>query len=87
MSIVEGAPFHCYMHDFETKSVEEWNTHCFGNPEHKESGETACTSCGTKIIYEDLPWHKIQANGSKNISLKCEDCETKQMGTVKRTKA
>lgn len=86
MAIVEGAPFQCNMHDFTTSSLEEWNTHCFGNPEHTETGTTVCRQCGTGIVFENLPFHKIGADGSKNISLLCETCESQMMGQVKRSK-
>jgi DNA-directed RNA polymerase subunit RPC12/RpoP len=86
MAFVEGGAFKCSAHDFETESVAEWNQHCRDNPIHTESGETLCTSCGTKIFFEKLPYHPIDINtGSKNISLRCEDCEDKMMGSVKRT--
>ena len=42
MSVIEGTPWHCYIHDYTTPSLEEWNSHCFGNPEHVDNGETAC---------------------------------------------
>ena len=43
--------------------------------------------CGVKIIFTDLPWHKLAADGSKNIQLRCEDCDSKMVGQVKRSKA
>lgn len=86
MSVIEGTPWHCYIHDFTTPNLDEWNTHCYGNPEHTDQGETACTTCGVKIIFTDLPWHKLAADGSKNIRLQCVECETKMVGQVKRSK-
>jgi len=86
MSMLEGGGFRCDAHEFRTNEIEEWNTHCYGNPEHTESGSTACTDCGIKVEFTGLPYHKIDPiTGSKNISLKCEECESKTMGTVKRT--
>lgn len=85
MALIEGPAFHCYTHGFETNNVAEWNDHCFGNDEHTEQGTTACSSCGVVIEFTDLPFHKLGLDGSKNISLKCESCETKSTGKVKRT--
>ncbi len=87
MSVLEGTPFHCSIHDVTANSIEEWNSHCYGNPEHTDQGETACITCGVKIIFTDLPWHKLANDGSKNIQLRCEDCEQKMVGQVKRSKA
>lgn len=85
MSLLEGVAFHCYVHDYETLSVEEWNNHCYGNDEHTEQGTTACTVCGVAVEFEGLPFHKLKPDGSKGISLKCDSCETKTMGKVKRS--
>lgn len=87
MAFVEGGAFKCSAHDFETESVAEWNEHCNDNPAHTESGETLCTRCGAKIYFEGLPFHPIDTNtGSKNISLKCDECQSKIEGSVtKRT--
>ena len=86
MAFVEGGAFKCSAHDFETESVAEWNEHCKGNPAHTESGETLCMNCKTKILFEDLPYHPIDLNtGSKNISLRCDECESKIVGNSKRT--
>ena len=86
MAFVEGGAFKCSAHDFETESVKEWNEHCIGDPMHTEMGETLCSICGDKVIFEGLPYHPInEATGSKNISLRCDACESKTVGTVKRT--
>lgn len=85
MAFVEGTAFHCNIHDYETSSIDDWNEHCFGNPEHTEQGTTKCISCGVILDFTDLPFHKLAPDGSKNISLKCEDCESKSMGQVKRS--
>lgn len=86
MAFVEGGAFKCSAHDIETESIAEWNEHCKDNPAHTESGETLCVQCGTKILFEGLPYHPIdERTGSKNISLRCEDCDNKSMGQVKRT--
>ena len=88
MAFVEGGAFKCSRHDFETESIKEWNEHCKDNDAHTESGETLCVSCGEKVLFEDLPYHPIdERTGSKNISLRCEECENKTVGTVKRTTA
>lgn len=86
MALIEGGEFICYIHDFKTPSIDEWNNHCFGNPEHTEQGGTACIICGADVIFTDLPFHKLGPDGSKNISLKCEECEAKTAGKVKRSK-
>lgn len=85
MAFLEGGAFKCDKHDLETSDVTEWNEHCFGNPEHTESGTTVCRSCGVAIAFTNLPFHKLDNAGSKNISLKCPDCEAQSTGTVKRT--
>lgn len=88
MAHVEGGAFICTSCDppVTTESVGEWNKHCSGNPRHYEFGETLCTSCGQKVIFDKLPFHPIdEKTGSKNISLRCEDCDEKMMGQVKRT--
>lgn len=86
MVLIEGGGFRCDLHDFTTKDVEEWNEHCYGNPEHTESGTTICVDCGTPLAFSGLPFHKINpVSGSKDISLKCEECEARTVGMVKRT--
>lgn len=85
MALVEGGAFHCYIHDFETPSIEEWNNHCFGDDQHTEQGTTVCISCGVVIEFTDLPFHKLGPDGSKGIALKCEACDTKTTGKVKRS--
>jgi hypothetical protein len=88
MAFVEGGAFKCAAHDFETESVKEWNDHCDGDPMHTEQGETLCVSCGDKVYFEDLPYHRInEKTGSKDISLKCEECDNKSVGKVKRSKS
>lgn len=89
MSLIEGAAFHCFKDGFETTSIDEWNAHCSkseGDSTHiTEEGSTACIICSTKIEFKDLPFHPLKVDGSKNIQLKCEPCETKTMGKVKRS--
>lgn len=86
MSIIEGgATFRCGVHAYETTSIDDWNDHCHNNPEHTEEGWTKCVSCGTDIQFSGLPFHKLGPDGSKNIALRCEECETQMMGNVKRT--
>ena len=85
MSIIEGgATFRCGIHGFETQNIDEWNDHCHNNPDHTEEGFTQCISCGTDIQFSGLPFHKLGPDGSKNIQLRCEDCENKMMGNVRR---
>jgi len=87
MAFVEGGAFHCDTHDVHTESIAEWNKHGQEYPDvHFEFGETLCTRCGTKILFTNLPFHPIdEKTGSKNISLRCEDCESEIMGSVNRT--
>jgi len=88
MAMVEGGAFHCDKHDFHSESVAEWNKHGKEFPDiHYEFGETLCTTCGTKILFDHLPFHPIdERTGSKNISLRCDECDSKTMGSVtKRT--
>jgi Fe2+ or Zn2+ uptake regulation protein len=86
MALVEGGEFICYIHDFKTASIDEWNSHCFGNDEHTEQGSTACVICGEIIEFENLPFHKLSPSGSKNIQLKCDDCDVATRGKVKTSK-
>lgn len=85
MALVEGGEFQCYLHDYKTASVEDWNQHCSNEEGHTEQGTAVCTHCGTAFEFKDLPYHPIDASGSKNILLKCEDCEQKTQGKVKRS--
>lgn len=87
MAFVEGGAFKCSSHDFETESIKEWNEHCKDNPSHTEMGETLCITCGDKIYFEGLPYHAIdERTGSKNISLRCDECNDKLVGSSKITK-
>ena len=81
-----GGQFICRKHDFSTTSIDDWNDHCDGNADHVESGSTVCISCGARIQFTDLPYQRIKPDGSKGIALKCEDCETSTVGSVKTTK-
>lgn len=88
MSLVEGGEFHCHKDGFTTESVADWNEHCSreegGSTHILEYGTTACIICGTGIEFSDLPFHPIKPDGSKGVSLKCEECEVKSLGNVKR---
>lgn len=87
MSILEGGgEFICSLHDFRTKSIDQWNDHCFDNPAHTEMGSTICIQCHERFDFTGLPFHKLSPDGSKNIALKCEECEAKTVGSVKRGK-
>ena len=81
MSLLEGGALRCSRHEFETKSVSEWNEHC-SDGEHFENGSTACITCGEIVEYEALPFHPF-VNGSKNIVLQCDDCSKKTKGSAK----
>lgn len=87
MALVEGGSFKCGKHDFDSNSIEEFNAHCLKYPDdHYETGETGCMNCGKKVYFDRLPFHPIDPQtGSKNISLRCEDCEERVMGGVRRS--
>ena len=84
--MIEGGDFECYMHDFKTRSIEEWNAHMMDTPGHSEEGTTACTRCGAIIEFSGLPYHPIKDDGSKGIALQCPDCSEKTHGTATITK-
>ena len=85
MSLIEGGNFICYRHDFETDTIDEWNAHC-DDGDHFEAGTTLCKDCGETVVFTDLPFKKLGPDGSKGLSLHCEDCESKLKGSVKRSK-
>lgn len=75
---IEGGDFKCYIHNFQTNSIDQWNAHCSASPmEHSEEGTTICRKCGIFIEFHNLPFHPIQEDGSKGISLMCVDCSAK----------
>lgn len=82
---VEGGEFQCYIHNFRTANIDDWNNHCTNEEGHYEQGHTACITCGERIEFTDLPFHPI-VNGLKNIQLRCDDCDTKMRGKAKVTK-
>ena len=75
---IEGGPFQCGIHDFETTEVEEWNKHCSEEEGHTEEGETVCRDCNQLIKFKNLPFHPFDDQGHKNISLQCPECSSKQ---------
>jgi hypothetical protein len=83
MALIEGGSFKCDTSNFETSSIDEWNEHCLSHNIHTESGSTACIVCRTPIEFTDLPFHPLDARGSKNIALKCPECDEKTRGSVK----
>ena len=85
MAMIEGGQFICYLHNFKTASVKDWNDHGLTKG-HTESGTTRCILCNDIVEFTDLPFHPIRQDGSKGISLKCEECDSKTVGSVKRTK-
>lgn len=86
MAFIEGGAFRCDGHGFETSNIEDWNEHCSAYPNiHYEVGETLCMTCHQKVYFDKLPYQPIDPKtGSKNISLRCEECESKMMGSVVR---
>ena len=75
--MLEGGDFECYIHNFKTGSIDEWNAHCMESGEHTEEGSTACTGCGATIEFHNLPFQPIKGDGSKGIALQCPDCSEK----------
>ena len=82
MSIIEGGAFICGRHDFETSSITEWNDH-MDDGDHFEDGSTACIKCGELIEFNDLPYQPFDKTGSKNIQLRCPECEEKMTGKAR----
>jgi hypothetical protein len=80
-----GGKLICPRHDFETTDVKKWNEHC-SDGDHFEEGNTVCIVCGERIEFSGLPFHPFDAVGSKNVRLKCDECDAKTRGTVKITK-
>lgn len=74
-AIIEGGNNKC-VHGVDTDDIYEWNEHC-SNPAngHTETGISVCVGCGETIVFDDIPFHRIDATGSKNIALRCDDCE------------
>jgi hypothetical protein len=84
-----GGNFRC-SHGIDTDDVDEYNNHCL-DPEngHTDSGTTTCIGCGEALVFEGIPYHKIDQAGSKNIQLRCEECdstlkEAYQSGAVRK---
>jgi hypothetical protein len=70
-----GGNFRC-SHGLDTDDVNEWNEHCSDSENgHFDSGTTTCIGCGEALVFENIPYHKIDQSGSKNIQLRCEECE------------
>lgn len=84
--MIEGGDFECYIHDFKTRDIDEWNAHMMDTPGHSEEGTTACTRCGAIIEFSGLPYQPIKDDGSKGIALQCPDCSEKTHGTATITK-
>jgi len=70
-----GGNFKCPLHGIDTNDVNEWNNHC-SDPKnnHTESGTTLCIGCNETLVYDNIPFHKIDKAGSKNIQLRCDEC-------------
>jgi hypothetical protein len=82
MALVEGGNFQCYIHDYETANISDWNEHCLNTEGHTEEGTTTCTRCGVQVQFSGLPFHPIKEDGSKGIQLMCEDCSSQTHGNV-----
>ena len=72
---IEGGSFQCFRHNFRTDTIDAWNEHMSDEP-HTDITDTVCIECGTRFSRE-IPYQAIQPDGSKNISLKCDECEKK----------
>lgn len=87
--LLEGSGvFQCFRHDFETKSIAEWNEHC-DDGDHFEEGNTVCIGCGERIEFTGLPYVPFKPDGSKGIMLQCDDCSQatrKAANITKRSK-
>ena len=73
---IEGGAFVCGKHDFTTESIEAWNEH-MQEEAHTDIVDTHCIECDKEFTRE-IPFQPIQADGSKGISLRCDECEAKQ---------
>jgi DNA-directed RNA polymerase subunit RPC12/RpoP len=76
---VEGGDWHCYIHDYRTDNVQSWNKHWTDKKyakEHVDITNTVCIECGTRFTAE-IPAQPILPDGSKGISLRCDECESK----------
>ena len=90
---IEGGNFRCFLHTdkkgnpFETSKIDDWNAHCTKAEGHTEMGSGFCQGCGEVIEFTDLPFQPLGPDGSKNIQLRCDDCEEKRnLSTIKVTK-
>ena len=71
-----GGNFKCSLHGIDTDDVNKWNEHC-SDPKnnHTETGTTNCIGCNETLVFENIPFHRIDRAGSKNIQLRCDDCD------------
>lgn len=90
---VEGGNFKCFIHGtkggkpFEADTIDAWNKHCTTTEGHTEMGSGFCQGCGEVIEFTDLPFQPLGPDGSKNIQLRCDDCEEKRnLSSIKVTK-
>jgi hypothetical protein len=79
--MVEGGEFVCYKDGYKTDNIEEWNEHCStieddgsGNTHIIDEGTTSCIVCGDLIEFQ-IPFRPKKADGSKDIQLRCNECE------------
>jgi hypothetical protein len=86
MALVEGSgEFTCRTHDFKTRDLQKFNEHC-NDGNHTDQGNTVCTVCGKRFEFKDLPYKpQDPLTGFKGIALKCENCESKTQGKLKRS--
>lgn len=76
MSSLEGGDFLCSRHNFRTDDIDSWNEH-MGKEAHTDIVDTHCIECDTAFTVE-MPFQPILPDGSKGISLRCDECEAKQ---------
>lgn len=69
MSFIEGGDFVCFVHNFTTDNIEDWDKHCF-KTRHTISGSTGCVACGKMVQFNNLPF----IGTGKSPNLKCEEC-------------
>ena len=61
--------FTCYVHDFSTDNIEEWDEHN-QDKEHTVTGTSPCNLCGLVTDFEFTGKRKISS-----IPCICEECK------------
>jgi hypothetical protein len=84
MGSIEGGAFSCKLHNFTTENVQDWDEHCFGDPDHTLKVQKICINCAeegirTEFVEEAVPYPKkfVEKSHSKQfpgIQLPCPKC-------------